>query len=323
MKSKHHRKQERGFHTRRSLGQNFLIDRAVIDDIIAGAEIGADDLVIEIGPGMGALTMAAAARARRVAAIEIDRRLLPILEQRLHPLENVRVIPGDILEIDLGTLAAEERQRDPRLQDVRVLGNLPYYITTPILLKLLQEKVPARSITIMMQKEVADRIQAPPGSRVYGALSVTVQYYCKVEKVCEVSRRAFRPQPKVDSTVLRLRPHGEKPAAVRSEECLFRCVRAAFAARRKTLANSLGGLDGLGKEGAVRLLERAGIDPGRRAETLSLTEFAALANGLADGAAGSADSSSDSGTDSGTGRNESAVPAGQDGAAATTKATTH
>ena len=266
------------FHTVKSLGQNFIIDEGVIEAIAEGAAIGQSDLVIEIGPGMGVLTAAAAARAGRIVAVEIDQRLLPILEQTLAGFDNVRVVCQDILKTDLKSMIREEQAADPSLAGVKIIGNLPYYITTPIIMKLLTEELPLESITIMMQREVAERIRSGAGSRTYGVLSLSVQYYCEVESVVRVPKEAFRPRPKVDSEVLRLRLRREKPVQVRDEATFFGCIRAGFRARRKTLANCLTGFCGASKEEASAIMISVGIDPGRRAETLDMEEFARLAD---------------------------------------------
>ena len=267
-------KKKYGFRFSKSLGQNFITEKSVIDDIIDGAGLGEEDLVIEIGPGIGVLTSGAAEAAARVVAIEIDRNLLSVLDDTLAACHNVKIINGDILKMDLAELIAEEKGD---LKHVKIIGNLPYYITTPIIMKLLESGVPAESITIMMQKEVADRIKAKPGSRTYGALSVAVQYRCGVTTVTEVPREVFMPVPKVDSEVLRLDLLPEPAVKTISESMFFRCVRAGFSQRRKTLLNSLQST-GIPKEKIRECLEEAEIDPRRRAETLSLADFAALAD---------------------------------------------
>lgn len=262
-----------GFKFSKSLGQNFLIDKNIIDKIIDGAGIGADDTVIEIGPGIGVITAEAAKRAKKVIAVEIDRSLIPILEETLSEFDNVTVLNRDVLKVDISELTAGECP-----QNIKIMGNLPYYITTPIIMKLLEEQVKADSITVMMQKEVADRIKASPGSKAYGALSVTVQYYCSVEKVADVPKGVFIPQPKVDSTVLKLNLRNEKPVKPADEKVFFNCVKAAFSQRRKTLLNSMQTLQGVSKELIREVLEASGIQTNRRAETLTIEEFAKIAN---------------------------------------------
>lgn len=274
-------KNRHNFQLSKSLGQNFITDATVLEDIIDGSEIGPEDLVIEIGPGIGVLTAEAAQRAAKVIAVEIDRKLIPILQETLAEFSNVEVINNDILKTDLKGIIAKEKAAGTFTGSVRILGNLPYYITTPIIMKILEDSVPAASITIMMQKEVADRIRSGPGSKAYGAISVAVQYYCEVEKVTSVSKEAFVPRPKVDSAVLKLKPYKEKNLELTDEKIFFQCVKAGFAQRRKTLLNSLASAGGMEKEKIKGILERAGIDPGRRAETLSIEEFGRLANEVA------------------------------------------
>lgn len=277
-------KNKHGFQFSKSLGQNFLTDKNIIDKIIDKSEIGKNDLVIEIGPGIGVLTAAAAEAAGKVIAIEIDNKLIPILKETLSEYNNIDIINQDVLKTDLKELMEQNEEiNGQKRSGVKILGNLPYYITTPIIMKILEEKVPADSITIMLQKEVADRIKAGPGSKTYGALSVAVQYYCTVEHVASAPKEIFVPQPKVDSTVIRLDIRKEKPVLLYSEEAFFAVVKAGFGQRRKTLLNSLTGVYGLTKNGVAEMMLTAGIDPVRRAETLNLQEFAALANVLRPG----------------------------------------
>lgn len=260
----------------RSLGQNFLTNKEVIDGIVEGADITKEDLVIEIGPGIGVLTAAAAEKAGKVIAIEIDINLVTILGETLTEFDNVKVINENVLKLDLAKIIEEEAGD---YKTVKVIGNLPYYITTAIIMKLLEEKLPVESITIMMQKEVADRIKSEPGSRIYGAISVAVQYYCRVNVVENVPKEYFMPMPKVDSAVLRLDVRKEAPVNLLDEKMFFRCIKAGFSQRRKTLLNSLTGT-GFGKGVISKCLVNAGIDGKRRAETLSLSDFAAVANEL-------------------------------------------
>lgn len=273
-------KDRHNFKLSKSLGQNFLTDKNIIDKIIEAADIGETDLVIEIGPGFGVLTAEAAQRAGRVVALEIDQNLMPILQETLALYSNVQLINADVLKTDLNEIIARGKAEDTALKGVKIIGNLPYYITTPIIMKVLEEGTVADSITIMMQKEVADRIKAPPGGKTYGAISVAVQYYCTVTDVARVPRQVFVPEPKVDSAVLRLDIRAEKSVDLADEKLFFACVKAGFGQRRKTLLNSLTGVCGLDKEETRGLLEAAHIDPIRRAETLSIGEFAALANEL-------------------------------------------
>lgn len=267
-----------GFRLTKSLGQNFLTDKNIIDRIIEGAQIGRNDLVIEIGPGIGVITYEASLAARKVIAVEIDRNLIPILSETLAERDNIEVVNRDILKTDVNALIAEARKKDPAIEKVRIIGNLPYYITTPIIMKLLEEGVCADGITVMMQKEVADRIKASAGNKTYGALSVAVQYYCEAEGVVNVPKEVFVPQPKVDSAVLNLKIRKKKPVELIDNQVFFQVVKAGFGQRRKTLNNSLMGVEGITKEIAGAALEAAGIEPSRRAETLTLEEFAKLSN---------------------------------------------
>ena len=269
-------KNKYGFKFSRSLGQNFLTNKKVIDEIVEGADITKEDLVIEIGPGIGVLTAAAAEKAGKVIAIEIDTNLVTILGDTLAEFDNVKVINENVLKLNLAKIIEEEAGD---YKAVKVIGNLPYYITTAIIMKLLEEKLPVESITIMMQKEVADRIKSSPGSRIYGAISVAVQYYCRVNIVEDVPKEYFMPMPKVDSAVLRLDVRKEAPVNLLDEKMFFRCIKAGFSQRRKTLLNSLTGT-GFGKGVISKCLVNAGIDGKRRAETLSLSDFAAVANEL-------------------------------------------
>ncbi len=271
-----------GVRPSKSLGQNFIRDMSVIERIVDGAGIEPDDMVIEIGPGLGVLTSALASRAAFVTAVEIDGRLIPVLEETLKDYGNVRVINRDILKTDIGQLVEESRSEGLFSGKVHIVGNLPYYITTPIIMKLLEDNVPADSITVMMQKEVADRIRSAPGSRTYGAISAAVQYYCRVSKITDVPKEAFVPRPKVESTVLRLEPLKDERPQVKDENMYLRCVKAGFAQRRKTLLNSLSSAGGIDKETVKMRLEAAGIDPGRRAETLTVEEFARMADSFSD-----------------------------------------
>ena len=269
-------KNKYGFRFSKSLGQNFLTDKRALDSITDGAELSRDDLVIEIGPGIGVLTQAAAEKAGKVVAIEIDKDLIEVLRFTLYGVENAKVINGNFLKTDVEALIEEERGD---LEHVKVIGNLPYYITTPIIMKLLEDPGCCESITVMMQKEVGDRITAPPGSREYGAISAAVQYYSIVNKVADVDRTSFMPQPKVDSCVLRMDILDTPAASPEDEAHFFRIIKAAFGQRRKTLLNSLGST-GAPKSVLAEALDASGIDRARRAETLSLEEFARLSDEL-------------------------------------------
>ena len=270
------------FQLSKSLGQNFITDGGVIESIVEGAGIGSEDLVIEIGPGIGVLTDAAAGAAARVVAVEIDKKLMPVLAETLAGHDNVRVINADILKTDINGIIREEREAGTFTGDVKIMGNLPYYITTPIIMGLLEKGVEAESITIMMQKEVADRVEASPGGKTYGALSVAVQYYCTVSRIAQVPKEVFIPRPKVDSAVLKLSLRDSSPVELTDKAVFFSCVKHGFGQRRKTLLNSLTGVCGLSKQQIGEVLDEAGIDPVRRAETLDMEEFAAIANGVAD-----------------------------------------
>ena len=275
-------KERHNFQLSKSLGQNFITDKSVIERIVEGSDVTEDDLVIEIGPGIGVLTAEAAETAAKVVAIEIDKKLIPILGETLADYDNIRVINQDILKTDINEIIREERESGSFTGGVKIMGNLPYYITTPIIMGILEKGVGADSITIMMQKEVADRIKSSPGGKIYGAISVAVQYYCEVEQVASVPKEVFVPRPKVDSAVLKLTIRKERPVDLIDERSFFACIKAGFGQRRKTLLNSLTGVNGLGKEDIKEVLENAGVDAARRAETLDITEFAAIANGVAE-----------------------------------------
>lgn len=265
------------FRMTKSLGQNFLIDKGILDKIIEGAELTKEDYVLEIGPGMGSMTQKLCESAGKVVAIEIDKKLIPVLNVTLFGYDNVKVINQDILKIDLKALLKENFGT----KAVKVVANLPYYITTPIIMKLLEERLNLSSITIMVQKEVGDRIKAEPGSKIYGALSVAVQYYAKPSQLLLVPPNSFIPQPEVDSIVLKLDILSKPAVQVQDEKLFFRVVKSAFGQRRKTLLNALAaGSMGFTKEQFKELLSDIGIDENRRGETLSLQEFANIANKL-------------------------------------------
>ena len=257
-------------------GQNFLIDPHVLEKIIAAAGITKEDFVVEIGPGIGTLTQYLAENAREVAAVEIDRALIPILEDTLKEWDNVTVINEDILKVDMNRLAQEKNQGKP----IKVVANLPYYITTPIIMSLFEKRVPVESITVMVQKEVADRMQVGPGTKDYGALSLAVQYYAKPQIVANVPPNCFMPRPKVGSAVIRLDLFGQPPVQALDEQLLFRLIRASFNQRRKTLVNSLKNSPELSftKEQIEEALEAAGLPLTIRGEALTLEQFADLSN---------------------------------------------
>lgn len=275
-----HLKDKYGFRLAKGLGQNFLTDPAVPEAMVRGSGIGPEDLVIEIGPGIGVLTAEAAEAAGQVVAIEVDERLLPILGETLGEYDNVEVLCADVLKTDLREIIRSRKEKHQLTGSVRIIGNLPYYITTPIIMKLLEEELPAQTITVMMQKEVADRIEAGPGSKAYGAISVAVQYYCDIERVIDVPKEVFFPSPKVDSAVLLLTMREKRAVQPLDEKRFFECVRAGFGQRRKTLLNSLCGAGGFPKELIREVLAAAGIEENRRAETLTIGEFARIADEL-------------------------------------------
>lgn len=260
----------------KKFGQNFLIDGHVLDKIIAGAGVTKDDMVLEIGPGIGTMTQYLAEAAREVAAVEIDNILIPILQDTLKDWDNVTVINNDILKVDIRQLALEKNQGRP----IKVVANLPYYITTPIIMGLFENQVPIDSITIMVQKEVADRMQVGPGTKDYGALSLAVQYYAKPQIVANVPPNCFMPRPKVGSAVIKLERYAEPPVEVKNEKLMFRIIRASFNQRRKTLVNGLKNSPELqfSKEQIEQALNTCGLSLNIRGEALTLEQFAQLAN---------------------------------------------
>lgn len=263
-----------GFKFTKSLGQNFLIDDNIVDKIVAGAGIGPGDKIIEVGPGIGTLTREMASRAQNLMAVEIDKNLIPILEDTLGDYDNVKIVNEDIIKADIRGLIDENLGDGP----VKLVANLPYYITTPIIMRFLEENINVTDIVVMVQKEVAERMNAQPGGKDFGALSVAVQYYCDTEIVAKVPRHLFVPQPNVDSIVIALRVRPERKYKVDDEDLYFKVVKAAFGQRRKTLLNSISSMGNLAKDQVKEALEEAGIDPKRRGETLSLDEFAILSN---------------------------------------------
>ncbi len=263
----------------KSLGQNFLIDEEVIAEIVNGSGVEEDSLVVEIGPGEGALTEHLAELAGHVVAVDLDERMIKLLKVKLFGYDNVELIHGDILELDLSKLI-EERLSEYNLTNVRIVGNLPYYITTPIIMKLLKMRTATDSITVMMQKEVGDRILAGPGSKQIGVITYSVQYYADVSKVIDVGRESFYPSPKVDSVVLRLDIRKNPAVTVSDEDFFFKTIKAGFMMRRKTLLNSLASLDGFSKPVIEEALNNANIEANRRAESLSMEEFARLSEEL-------------------------------------------
>lgn len=268
--------QKYNFNFQKKFGQNFLIDEHVLDKIIRAAEITKDDYVLEIGPGIGTMTQYLACVAREVTAVEIDRALIPILEDTLKEYDNVSIINEDILKVDIAALAKEKNGGRP----IKVVANLPYYITTPIIMGLFESHVPLESITVMVQKEVADRMQVGPGTKDYGALSLAVQYYAEPYIVANVPPNCFMPRPAVGSAVIRLTRHQKPPVEVMDEKLMFRLIRASFNQRRKTLANGLknSGELNLSKEVITAAIEKLGKGSSVRGEALDLEEFARLTN---------------------------------------------
>ena len=266
------------FNFQKKFGQNFLIDTRVLDKIISAADITKDDYVLEIGPGIGTMTQYLCEHARAVAAVEIDKNLIPILEDTLSSYDNVEIIHQDILKMDIERLVWEQNQGNP----IKVVANLLYYITTPIIMGLFESHVSVHSITIMVQKEVAQRMQAKPGTKDYGALSLAVQYYARPEIVANVPPNCFMPRPNVGSAVIRLTRYQEQPVQVRDEKQLFAFIRASFNQRRKTLVNGLNNAPGISytRDDIVHALQEMGLPANIRGEALTLEQFAQLSNRL-------------------------------------------
>lgn len=270
--------QKYGFNFQKKFGQNFLIDTHVLDRIIEESGITKDDCVLEIGPGIGTMTQYLCENAREVIAVEIDKALIPILEDTLSEYDNVTVINDDILKIDVQKIVDEKNGGKP----IKVVANLPYYITTPIIMGLFESHLPLKSITIMVQKEVADRMQVGPGTKDYGALSLAVQYYAKPEIVANVPPNCFMPRPNVGSAVIRLTKYEESPVFVENEEFMFSLIRATFNQRRKTLVNAIGNAPNLNitKEQVAEVLSEMGESTTVRGETFTLEKFAEFSNKL-------------------------------------------
>ncbi len=268
--------QKYNFNFQKKFGQNFLIDPHVLEKIIDAAGVTDEDFVLEIGPGIGTMTQYLCEAARHVAAVEIDRNLIPILEDTLKEYKNVTVLNEDILKLDIGSFAKEQNHGEP----MRVVANLPYYITTPIIMGLFESHAPLKSITVMVQKEVADRMQAAPGTKDYGALSLAIQYYASPKIVANVPPNCFMPRPKVGSAVIHLVHHEKAPVLVEDERLMFRLIRASFNQRRKTLANGLNNSPeiNLSKEEILESIEELGVPLTVRGETLTLEQFARLSN---------------------------------------------
>ena len=268
--------QKYNFNFQKKFGQNFLIDTTVLDRIIDASQITKEDCVLEIGPGIGTMTQYLAERAGEVIAVEIDKALIPILKETLADYDNVTVINDDILKVDINRIVEERNGGRP----IKVVANLPYYITTPIIMGLFENHVPLKSITIMVQKEVADRMQVGPGTKDYGALSLAVQYYAKPEIVANVPPNCFIPRPNVGSAVIRLTRYEEPPVKAEDEAFLFAVIRASFNQRRKTLANGLSNAQGLRvtREQVVSALEEMGLSATIRGESMTLEQFEQLSN---------------------------------------------
>ena len=264
------------FDFRKKYGQNFLVDKNILDKIVAAADISRDDCVLEIGPGIGTMTQRLAEEAGEVVAVEIDGNLIPILEETLSGYDNVTVIHDDILKVDIEDIAKRHGGRP-----MKVVANLPYYITTPIIMALFEKRLPLKSITVMVQQEVADRMGVGPGTKEYGALSLAVQYYARPEIITKVPAACFMPKPNVDSAVVRLTRYDEPPVEVEDERWLFTLIRASFNQRRKTLANGIANAGiGIGRGQVEDALAVMGLPPTTRGETLTLKQFADLSNAL-------------------------------------------
>ncbi|MBQ3898570.1 MAG: 16S rRNA (adenine(1518)-N(6)/adenine(1519)-N(6))-dimethyltransferase RsmA [Lachnospiraceae bacterium] len=268
--------QKHGFRFQKKFGQNFLIDTHVLDKIVAAAGVTKDDMVLEIGPGIGTMTQYLAESAREVVAVEIDKNLIPILEETLSAYDNVTILNEDILKVDIAKLAEEKNGGKP----IKVVANLPYYITTPIIMGLFESGVPLDNITIMVQKEVADRMQVGPGTKDYGALSLAVQYYARPEIVANVPPNCFIPRPNVGSAVIRLTRYPEPPVKVDDAKKMFALIRASFNQRRKTLVNGLSNAPEIkaSKEDVQNAIAKMGLSETIRGEALTLEQFAALSN---------------------------------------------
>lgn len=266
------------FHFQKKFGQNFLIDSNILDKIIESAQLTKDDCVLEIGPGIGTMTQYLAEQAGEVMAVEIDKNLIPILEDTLSDYSNVTILNEDILKVDISKIVEERNGGKP----IKVVANLPYYITTPIIMALFESHVPLLSVTIMVQKEMADRMQVGPGTKDYGALSLAVQYYAKPEIITRVPASCFMPRPNVDSTVIRLTRYEKPPVEVEDEAYLFAVIRASFNQRRKTLANGLANAGNLGVNRQIveETLDEMGLSRQIRGETLNLQQFTDLSNRL-------------------------------------------
>lgn len=262
----------------KSLGQNFLIDDTVIEDIVGGASIGKDDLVIEIGPGLGSMTALLVEKAKKVICVELDKKMIKILNDRFIADDNIELINEDVLKLDLNKLIKQEKEQN-EIKDVKIVANLPYYITTPIIMKLLEEELDLDSITVMIQKEVADRLIAIPGDKETGAITYSIYYYSEAEAILEVPNDSFIPEPEVTSKVIKLNIRKNPPIDVRNKEVMFRIIKCAFMQRRKTLLNALTNAKVfINKEEGIRILNKLNLDENVRAEKLKIEDFAKITN---------------------------------------------
>ena len=256
----------------KSLGQNFLIDEVVVNEIVESSNITKEDLVIEIGPGLGVLTKELIKFAGKVITIELDLKMINILKTRFATEKNLEIIHGDVLEINLMELITDNL-KSSKLKQAKIVANLPYYITTPIIMKLIESRLPLESITVMVQKEVADRLVTPPGDRLAGAITYTIRYYCKPELLMEVPSNCFIPSPEVDSSVIRLNVLREPSIMVADEQLFFRIIKQAFSQRRKTLVNNFIGFKGLSRDSIIKMLEEMNLDPKIRGEKLTMEDY--------------------------------------------------
>ena len=266
-----------GFAFKKNFGQNFLVDEHVLDKIISTADISSEDIVLEIGPGIGTLTAALAKRAKKVISVEIDKTLIPVLNEVLSDFDNIEIINGDILKTDIAKISEENGGKR-----LKLVANLPYYITTPIIMGILEQRLPVESMTVMIQREVAMRMQAEPSSKDYGALSLAVKYRCTPYLAANVPQNCFMPRPNVDSAVITLTPHAKPPVEVKDESLMFALIKAAFSQRRKTLLNCIfnSGQWDMGKDDIAELIRGCGFDERVRGEDLSLEDFAKLSDAM-------------------------------------------
>ena len=266
----------------KSLGQNFLIDDAAIEDIVGGADIGKDDLVIEIGPGLGSMTALLVERAKKVICVELDKKMIKILNDRFIAYSNIELINEDVLKLDLNSLIKEEKEKN-HIKDVKIVANLPYYITTPIIMKLLEENLDIASITVMIQKEVADRLIEIPSGKNTGAITYTVYYYCESEKIREVENTCFIPMPEVTSEVINLKLRKEPAVKIKDKKVFFNIIKSAFMQRRKTLLNALVNTGVFkSKEEATKILRKLNLREDIRAEKITIEDFARICNYFCD-----------------------------------------